>query len=98
MSASNTCTAELLLKANQVKTLEKPSSRDYRSVLRYMEKDGGQLYEQDMSWIYDREDLVTLRPGREHAWLDGILERMLSLCRGRVVKVSSIANHTGHEH
>ncbi|KAG7006561.1 hypothetical protein G7Y79_00014g037360 [Physcia stellaris] len=78
--------SKLLLKANQVKSLEKPSPRDYRSVLRYMEKDGGQLYERDMSWIYDREDLVTLRPGREHAWLDGILERMLSLCRGRVVK------------
>ncbi|KAI4169579.1 MAG: hypothetical protein LQ343_005599 [Gyalolechia ehrenbergii] len=80
--------SELLLKASQLKALDKPSSRDYRSVLRYMEKGGGQLFEEEMSWIYEKEDLVTLRPGREHAWLDGILERLLSLCRGKFVRVS----------
>ncbi|KAL8912468.1 MAG: hypothetical protein Q9172_007500, partial [Xanthocarpia lactea] len=69
--------SELLLKANQLKALEKPSARDYRSVLHYMENDGGQMYEDEMSWIYDKEDLVSLRPGREHAWLDGMLERLL---------------------
>ncbi|KAI4266067.1 MAG: hypothetical protein L6R38_008979, partial [Xanthoria sp. 2 TBL-2021] len=73
--------SELLLKANQVKALEKPSARDYRSVLHYMENDGGQMFEKDMSWIYDKEDLVSLRPGREHAWLDGMLERLLKVCR-----------------
>ncbi|KAL8935044.1 MAG: hypothetical protein Q9211_004911 [Gyalolechia sp. 1 TL-2023] len=78
--------SELLLKANQLKALEKPSSRDYRSVLRYMEKGGGQLFEEEMSWIYEKEDLVTLRPGREYAWLDGILERLLNLCRGKFVR------------
>ncbi|KAL8924218.1 MAG: hypothetical protein Q9208_004182 [Pyrenodesmia sp. 3 TL-2023] len=78
--------SELLLKAHRVKSLEKPTKRDYRSVLRYMEKDGGQLFEGEMSWIYDKEDLVTLRPGREHAWLDGILERLLNICRGKIVR------------
>ena len=83
-------TAELLLKANQLKALEKPSARDYRSVLHYMENDGGQMYEDEMSWIYDKEDLVSLRPGREHAWLDGMLERLLKVCRCRPVRVNSI--------
>ncbi|KAL8849436.1 MAG: hypothetical protein Q9221_005608 [Calogaya cf. arnoldii] len=69
--------SELLLKANQLKALDKPASRDYRSVLHYMENDGGQMFENEMSWIYDKEDLVSLRPGREHAWLDGMLERLL---------------------
>ncbi|KAL8727737.1 MAG: hypothetical protein Q9166_005850 [cf. Caloplaca sp. 2 TL-2023] len=78
--------AELLLKAHQLKGLEKPSSRDYRSVLYYMENDGGQMYQQEMSWIYDKEDLVSLRPGREHAWLDGILERILRVCRCGLVR------------
>ncbi|KAL8966149.1 MAG: hypothetical protein Q9197_006146, partial [Variospora fuerteventurae] len=78
--------SELLLKAHQTKSLEKPAPRDYRSVLRFMEKGGGQLFEAEMSWIYDKEDLVSLRPGREHAWLDGVLERMLNFCRGRVVR------------
>ncbi len=88
-------TAELLLKAHAVKGLEKPTPRDYRSVLRYMEKDGGQLYEGEMAWIYDKEDLVTLRPGREHAWLDGVLERFLSFCRGRIVRVSELLKKWG---
>ncbi|KAL8784331.1 MAG: hypothetical protein Q9213_004040 [Squamulea squamosa] len=79
-------TAELLLKANQLKGLEKPTARDYRSVLHYMENDGGQLYEGEMSWIYDKEDLVSLRPGREHAWLDGMLERLLRVCRCGLVR------------
>ncbi|KAL8809300.1 MAG: hypothetical protein Q9200_003534 [Gallowayella weberi] len=35
--------SELLLKAHQLKSLEKPSARDYRSVLHYMENDGGQI-------------------------------------------------------
>ncbi|KAL8745198.1 MAG: hypothetical protein Q9184_007904 [Pyrenodesmia sp. 2 TL-2023] len=78
--------SELLLRANQLKGLEKPSYRDYRSVLRYMEKDGCQLFQEEASWIYEKEDLVTLRPGREYAWLDGILERILRLCRGRIVR------------
>ncbi|KAI4236950.1 MAG: hypothetical protein L6R40_006002 [Gallowayella cf. fulva] len=78
--------SELLLKAHQLKGLEKPSARDYRSVLNYMENDGGQMFEQEMSWIYDKEDLVSLRPGREHAWLDGLLERLLKLCRCGLVK------------
>ncbi|KAL8646138.1 MAG: hypothetical protein Q9226_006997, partial [Calogaya cf. arnoldii] len=72
---------DLLLKANQLKALDKPAARDYRSVLHYMENDGGQMFENEMSWIYDKEDLVSLRPGREHAWLDGMLERLLKLCR-----------------
>ena len=59
--------AELLLKAQQLKALERPSNRDYRSVLSFMENDGGQLYEEDMEFIYEKEDLVTLRPGREYA-------------------------------
>ncbi|KAL8803978.1 MAG: hypothetical protein Q9182_002850 [Xanthomendoza sp. 2 TL-2023] len=43
-------TPELLLKAHQLKSLEKPSARDYRSVIHYMENDGGQTYEKEMSW------------------------------------------------
>ncbi|KAL8840065.1 MAG: hypothetical protein Q9176_004087 [Flavoplaca citrina] len=78
--------SDLLLKANQLKTLEKPAARDYRSVLHFMENDGGAMYEREMSWIYDKEDLVSLRPGREHAWLDGMLERLLKVCRCGLVR------------
>ena len=52
-----------------------------------MENDGGQLFEEDMSFIYEKEDLVTLRPGREYAWLDGVLERTLQVLRCRLIRV-----------
>ena len=79
--------ADLLLKAQQLKALDRPSNRDYRSVLHFMENDNGQLFKKDMEFIYEKEDLVTLRPGREHAWLDGLLERMLKVLRCRLIKV-----------
>ena len=85
---ANNDKAELLLKAQQLKALDRPSSRDYQSVLSFMENDGGQLFEEDMAFIYEKEDLVTLRPGREYAWLDGVLERTLKLLRCRLIKVS----------
>ena len=80
--------ADLLLKAQQLKALERPSNRDYESVLNFLEIDGGQLYEEDMAFIYEKEDLITLRPGREYAWLDGLLERTLKVLRCRLIKVS----------
>ena len=55
-----------------------------------MELDGGQLYEEDMSFIYEKEDLVTLRPGREYALLDGLLERTLKVLRCKLIKVRRI--------
>ena len=85
---ANNDKAELLLKAQQLKALDRPSGRDYRSVLSFMENDGGQLFEEDMAFIYEKEDLITLRPGREYAWLDGLLERTLKLLRCKLTKVS----------
>ncbi|KAL8792870.1 MAG: hypothetical protein Q9195_004512 [Heterodermia aff. obscurata] len=84
-------TAELLLKNRGLKNLEKPSAKDYRSVLHFMENDGGQLYEEESGWIYNKEDLVTLRPGRDYAWLDGFLESILRTCRCKALEVNSDA-------
>ncbi len=53
-----------------------------------MENDDGQLYEKEMEYIYEKDDLVTLRPGREHAWLDGMIESILKICRCRLLRVS----------
>ena len=56
-----------------------------------MENDGGQVFEEESGWIYDKEDLITIRPGREHAWLDGLMERMLKAFQCRLLKVCSIS-------
>lgn len=53
-----------------------------------MENDGGQLFEEESGFIYEKEDLITLRPGREHAWLDGLIERILQVFRCRLTMVS----------
>ena len=81
-------TAEILLKARELKAINPPSNRDYKSVLSFMENDEGQLYEKEMSYIYEKADLVTLRPGREHAWLDGMIESILKICRCGLLRVS----------
>ena len=81
-------TAELLLKARELKAINTPSNRDYRSVLSFMENDKGQLYEKEMEFILEKADLVTLRPGREHAWLDGMIENVLKICRCGLLRVS----------
>ena len=52
-----------------------------------MENDGGQLFKKNQRFIYEKEDLVTLRPGREHAWLDGLLERILKVLQCRLTTV-----------
>lgn len=55
-----------------------------------MENDGGQLYEEESDFIYQKADLVTLRPGRDHAWLDDVLERMLKAFRCKLTVVSAL--------
>jgi hypothetical protein len=35
------------------------------------------LMEREASWIDHEEDMVTLRAGREHAWLDSGIERLI---------------------
>ena len=52
-----------------------------------MENDGGPLGKAESEFIYEKEDLVTLRPGREHAWLDGALERILQILRCKLLLV-----------
>lgn len=37
------------------------------------------LVEGDAQFVYNKDDLVTLRPGRETAWLDNVVERILQL-------------------
>lgn len=86
----------MILKTQQLKALDQPSTRDYRSVLHFMENDGGQLFEQESDFIYQKEDLITLRPGREHAWLDGMIERILQIFRCRLTMVSLMVVFTCH--
>jgi hypothetical protein len=50
------------------------------------------VYDEDAEFIDHKEDLVTLRPGREHAWLDASVEKVLQCCNCPVIEVS-ISNY-----
>jgi len=69
---------KLLLQANQLVAMNRPADRDQGSVMNYFENEMP-LAQNDMKFIMEKEDLVTLRPGRENAWLDACVERMLRL-------------------
>ena len=45
------------------------------------------LLQGDDKFIYQKEDLVTLRPGRESAWRDAFVERTLQMIDCGLVRV-----------
>ena len=87
--------AKILIAAQQMMSFKKPSGSERQSVWLFMQN-RNQIVKKEDAWIEHKEDIVTLRTGREHAWLDEIIERFLKLCHCRLVdvifcsKVSSI--------
>ena len=61
--------------ARDMMSLRKPTSRDYTSVKNYF--DGTDPVVEEECYIHFKEDVVTLKSGREHAWLDGMIEIVL---------------------
>lgn len=62
--------------AQQMMALSRPARASYESVVNYVSDRKPAVFD-ERSWVYWKEDMVTLRPGREHAWLDTGLERIL---------------------
>jgi hypothetical protein len=75
----------LLLNAQQLAASNRPPERDYSSVANFV-RHKKPLMEGDGDFIYNKEDLITLRPGRESAWLDATVEKVLKLFPRTVVK------------
>lgn len=75
---------QLLNAARDLATYHRPSSRDYSSVKSYFDEEAPVCNSE--SYIYYREDLVTLKPGRENAWLDAVVEKILQKCSCRIVR------------
>jgi hypothetical protein len=67
---------ELLLKARDTFALQKPSSRDYRSVRTWF-WNLKPLTSTQASFIKKKEDIITLRSGREWSEFDGFIESFL---------------------
>lgn len=66
----------MLLNAKQVTSMQHPAERDWRSVKRWI-MGNKPLVDGEQEFILRKEDLVTLRPGREGAGFESVVERML---------------------
>jgi hypothetical protein len=66
--------------------LNKPAARDYKSVEAYI-FDKKPLVDEECGFIYQREDLITLRDGREMAMLDTFTEKILQLFHCSLLQV-----------
>lgn len=76
----------LLLQAQKLVAMNRPSMRDQLSVRNFMENRPC-LTEEEASFIYEKEDLVTLRPGRDFSAVDAFVERMLKIFHCRLLQV-----------
>lgn len=86
-SIAHLVVGQLLLQAQQLVAMNKPASRDHKSLVHFIENDPNLLAEGDDEFAYHKEDLVTLRSGREYAWLDATVERILQLLPTKPTKV-----------
>lgn len=66
-----------------------PSKVDYNSVRNWMHF-RNPLMEREASWVDHEEDMVTLRAGREHAWLDSSIEKLLKWFHCSLLEVCQI--------
>ncbi|KAF2626412.1 hypothetical protein BU25DRAFT_343768, partial [Macroventuria anomochaeta] len=64
---------EILLKARELNTFQRPSNRDYRS-LRHWCRAKKPLVDEEQVFVMRKEDLISLRQGREWAGFDGWIE------------------------
>jgi hypothetical protein len=65
-------------------SISRPSEAARQNVGRYIHNRKC-LIDEEATWIHHRDDLITLGTGREHAWLDGIVEGILKLCHCRLL-------------
>lgn len=87
----------LLLQAQQLVSLNRPADRDHTSVINFLQN-RNPLFESEQSFIYEKEDLITLRPGRETAFLDAFVERMLKWSNCKPIQVSFWYPYLGIPH
>ena len=78
---------EILLKARELNACQRPSDRDYRS-LRHWCGSENQLLRREQQFVKRKEDLITLRQGREWAGFDGWIESSIKKLPKRMSTVS----------
>jgi hypothetical protein len=65
---------EIIIKMRELNAFQRPSKRDYRSLRRWFYNTKPLSYECEELFVKRKEDLITLRHGREWAGFDGWIE------------------------
>ncbi|CAO2652884.1 Nn.00g022950.m01.CDS01 [Neocucurbitaria sp. VM-36] len=68
---------EILVKARELNTFQKPSKRDYTSLRTWFFNEKPLSYECEEEYVKKKEDLISLRDGREWANFDGWIEECI---------------------
>jgi hypothetical protein len=85
---------ELLIKARELVSFQRPTERDYRSVRNWF-NNIAPLIDEEQEYILWKEDIVTLRHGREWAGFDGMVEAMLHKMDCPLIQVSIFSRTKG---
>ena len=83
----NRPTASLMQLAQSLTQCNRPSSYEQASLRNFINF-RQPLVPSEQKFVNCKEDLLTLRPGREHAWLDSSIERALKWLRCGLIEVS----------
>jgi hypothetical protein len=65
---------EIIVKTRELNAFQRPSKRDYRSLRTWFQNKKPLSYEREARFVMRKEDLITLRHGRERAGFDGWIE------------------------
>lgn len=69
-------------------SFNRPSKGDYQSLLNFM-GNRDPLAPKESKWVLVQEDMITLRAGREHAWLDAGIEKILKVFHCTLLEVGA---------
>ena len=89
------CIDELLIKARELVSFQRPTDRDYRSVRTWLHN-LRPIVEQEEGYIELREDIVSLRHGREWAGFDGMIESLLHKLNCKLIRVRTLSFSYSH--
>lgn len=78
--------ATLLCKNRELGEFSKPPPTDYESVQAFFHLNAPLVYEE--TYIRRKEDIITLKPGRESAWLDALILKLLLKFSNSAIRVS----------
>ncbi|KAL9094999.1 MAG: hypothetical protein Q9165_002601 [Trypethelium subeluteriae] len=76
---------EVLIKAREMASFQRPADRDYRSVRTWL-YNTRPIVDEEEGFIRCKEDIVTLRHGRECAGFDGLVESILKRLDSKVTR------------